>query len=301
MTDGQGPVLVVGDLMRDIMVHPKGALRRGSDRAADIRILPGGSAGNQAAWLAHFGVPVALLSRVGAADLVTLEAELDGFGIESLLRRDETALSGKLVCIVDPDGERSFFTDRGAGLNLGVEDVEGIEFGRFSAICVSGYLFFSPAGQGLGRSLIAESTRLKIPLFLDPASAGFLEDMGSDAFLGLADGATWLLPNEDEARVLTGFDERWAQLRALSKRFGNVILKCGADGVISDIDDVRFMAPSPKIEAVDTTGAGDAFLAGFLAALRSGDAPPLALDRGARAGAEACMLTGGRPPGSVAF
>ena len=289
------PVLVAGDLMRDIVVHPKGEMRRGSDQAADIRIVAGGSAANQAAWLAHFGVPVALLSRVGADDIQALAAELRGFGIESLLVADPDAHSGKLVCIVDKDGERSFYSDRGASLKLCKADAETLDLSRFGQVCLSGYLFFSPAGRELGIHLIEQCARLGIPLLLDPSSVGFLQDMGIESFLMAAEGAAYLLPNEDEARVLTGFDDRWAQLKHLRERFANVIIKCGRAGAIADLEGERFTVPSPELDVIDTTGAGDAFLAGFLAALRAGDPAPLALDRAARAGAGACMVAGGRP------
>ena len=67
-------ILVVGDVMEDVIVRPEGPLARGSDRRAAISVRPGGSAANQAAWLAHFGVAVDLVARVGMGD-VAREAE----------------------------------------------------------------------------------------------------------------------------------------------------------------------------------------------------------------------------------
>ncbi len=61
--------LVIGDVMIDIIVRPEGPIARGSDRRAAIAVQPGGSAANQAVWLARFGVGVDFVARVGAADL----------------------------------------------------------------------------------------------------------------------------------------------------------------------------------------------------------------------------------------
>ena len=62
-------ILVIGDVMTDVIVRPEGPLARGSDRRASIAFKPGGSAANQAAWLASFGVEVDFVGRVGAADV----------------------------------------------------------------------------------------------------------------------------------------------------------------------------------------------------------------------------------------
>ena len=73
---GFSRILLVGDVMTDIVVRPEGPLARGSDRRATIRIGPGGSAANQAAGLAAFGVAVDFVARVGAADVAAESARL---------------------------------------------------------------------------------------------------------------------------------------------------------------------------------------------------------------------------------
>ena len=85
---GAPRMLVIGDVMTDIIVRPEGPLARGSDRRASIAVLPGGSAANQAAWLASFGVEVDFVARVGVADVRSEAARLKAMGVTPCLVGD---------------------------------------------------------------------------------------------------------------------------------------------------------------------------------------------------------------------
>ena len=87
-------ILLIGDVMTDVIVRPEGPLARGSDRRAAIALEPGGSAANQAAWLASFGVAVDLVARVGAADLEVEAARLAEAGVTPHLVGDPSARPG---------------------------------------------------------------------------------------------------------------------------------------------------------------------------------------------------------------
>ena len=83
MTAMRAPrVLVVGDVMTDISVRLTGPIARGSDRRARISIQPGGSAATQAVWMARYGLDVAFVARVGAADFERESARLRAAGVE---------------------------------------------------------------------------------------------------------------------------------------------------------------------------------------------------------------------------
>src|SRR5271166_6939659 len=101
-------ILVIGDVMIDIIVRPEGPLSRGSDRRASIAVEPGGSAANQAAWLAAFGVAVDLVARVGDDDVEAEAARLRNAGVTPHLVGDAERQTGRLVALIDPSGERSF-------------------------------------------------------------------------------------------------------------------------------------------------------------------------------------------------
>jgi sugar/nucleoside kinase (ribokinase family) len=81
-------LLVIGDVMTDVIVRPEGPLANGSDRRARIAFRPGGSAANQAAWLASFGAKVDFVARVGLADVESETARLKAIGVAAHLAGD---------------------------------------------------------------------------------------------------------------------------------------------------------------------------------------------------------------------
>ena len=107
-------VLVVGDVMTDISVEMSGPIAWGSDRRARIFTRSGGSAANQAVWLARLGLDVDFVARVGARDVLAESERLKAYGVTPHLAADETLETGRLIALVDVLGERSFLTDRGA-------------------------------------------------------------------------------------------------------------------------------------------------------------------------------------------
>src|SRR5258705_6652289 len=108
-------VLVVGDIVTDVVAVHSGQFAIGSDTAADIRVIGGGSAANTAAWLAFVDCPVSLVGVVGtdAAGEQRL-SELRAAGVDcSAVRRSPDAPTGTVIVLAHAD-ERSFLNDRGA-------------------------------------------------------------------------------------------------------------------------------------------------------------------------------------------
>jgi len=117
---------------------------------------------------------------------------------------------------------------------------------------------------------------------VDPASTGPLGLYGADRWLADTEGATLVLPNAAEARLLTGCGDPSAAARALAARYPVAVVKLGADGALWASRDVLVHRPAHPATVVDTTGAGDAFAAGLLAAWLQDPAvdPAAALDAG---------------------
>ncbi|RDE09024.1 carbohydrate kinase family protein [Pelagibacterium lacus] len=289
-------ILVVGDVITDILVMPEGPMVRGTDTAASIRPLPGGSGANQAVWLAAMGVDAHFAGRVGAADVTRLTRYFEGQGVAAHLAGDDEQPTGTLICIVDPDGERSFLTDRGANARLAAEDLPAELLEGHGRLHVSGYALFAPTPRAAVRGLMDEAARRGIPVSIDPASTGFLAAVGPDAFLDWIAGADMVFPNADEAELLTGHADPDAQIAALLARFPRVVLKRGAAGAIyAERGRQAVTLPALDVRARDTTGAGDAFLAGFIAAQMRGETPEQALAAAIEAGARAVGTIGAQP------
>ncbi|MGB3336715.1 MAG: sugar kinase [Devosia sp.] len=289
-------VLVVGDVMTDVIVVPEGPIVKGSDRRATVRSRPGGSGANQAVWLGAMGAQVLFAARVGATDKAMYENYFRGLGVVPVLAGDREQPSGVLVTIVDPDGERSFLTDRGANLNLSPDDLPVSLLDDIGMVMVSGYSFFAPGPRAAVQTLFAAARARGIAVAVDPASVGFLVEVGASQFLDWTDGADWIFANESEAEALTGVTGCEAQMQALGERFQTVLIKRGRLGAcIGGRNGVRIMLPAPEVSVVDTTGAGDAFAAGFIAARLAGDDDATALGKGIAAGAKAVQSIGGQP------
>jgi len=286
-------ILVIGDVMTDVIVRPSGPLARGSDRRASIAFESGGSAANQAAWLAAFGVAVDFVGRVGAADVERETARLNDIGVTPRLAGDAELATGRLVALLDAAGERSFFTDRGANERLAAADIPDALVARASAIHLSGYSFFAASPREAMFDLMRRAGNT--PVSVDPASAEFLREVGAEAFLAWTRGASILFPNAEEAAVLAGSDDPEIQCARLAALYPLVVVKRGPAGCEAATRSQRWRMTAPTVEAIDTTGAGDAFLAGFLAARLQGADIGAALERAVAAGSKASTVIGARP------
>ena len=289
-------VLVVGDVMTDIIVVPEGPMVRGSDRRAKIRSKPGGSGANQAVWLGSMGTPVSFVARVGAADKPQLEAYFKGFHVDPVLIADAQQPSGMLVTIVDPDGERSFLTDRGANLALSPSDMPVWLLDQTRLVLMSGYSYFAEVPRAAVMWLTSQAAERGIGFAVDAASVGFIREVGASNFLEWTRGASVLFCNRDEAFALSGVTEIGEQMAVLGRTAQRIVIKLGPGGAaLGNANGVVLTLPAPEVEVVDTTGAGDAFAAAFVTAELNGETSETALAAGIAAGSEAVRNIGGQP------
>jgi len=152
-------VLVIGDVMTDIVARADGPIAFGADRRAAIRLLPGGSGANQAAWLAAEGADVVFAGRVGRADREHQAALLSRHRVRSALAADGERPTGTLVTLVSADGERSFLTDRAANENLTRADIPDALLDGIGWVHVSGYAFFAESPRTAVIDLLGEARR----------------------------------------------------------------------------------------------------------------------------------------------
>ena len=290
-------ILVIGDVMTDVIVRPHGPLLRGSDRAATIRSMPGGSGANQAAWIGHLGGRVAFAGRVGAADAGAQAAELRRHGVVPHLAADDELPTGRLVTLLDPDGERSFLTDRGANAALCRDDFPDALLEGVRLLHISGYSLFAEAPRAAVLEFAAAAGRRGVPVTFDAGSAGFLAETGAERFLAWTHGADTLFANAAEADALAGCADPAGQFARLAPHYQTVVIKRGAAGADAAARHGPIVAAAAaSLDATDTTGAGDAFLAAFLLVRLAGGDLHACLAAGVRHGTIAAGLLGGRPP-----
>lgn len=285
-------ILVVGDVIDDVIVVPHGPIRPDTDTISDIRSSAGGSAGNTAVWLGHGGASVAFVGMVNQADVARHSAEFERFGVEPRLQGHAALPTGAIVILVDGD-TRSMLTSRGANDSI---DLDSVSVDGFAALHLTGYSLFTREDAAPVAALIARARAAGLAVSVDPGSAGFLLDYGVERFLTAIDGATILVPNLEEARVLTGLSDARQAAAALAARVGTVAVTLDRAGAIVAVGAGAPVAvPAVAASMVDPTGAGDAFTAGFLAELLvSGDAVAAA-EAGASLAAVAVSELGARP------
>lgn len=291
-------VLVIGDVMTDIVVKPEGPTAVGADTRATIRWLPGGSGANQAAWLAAEGVSVRFAARVGRADHAAQLTALQEQGVDARLAIDDDLPTGQIVTLASPE-ERSFFTDRGANEALRRADLPDALLDGVDLVQLSGYVLFNPGPRAAALDFLAEAKRRGIPFTVDPSSWSFLREVGPENFLIWTEGAGICFPNKVEAAVLAGSDDLGEQLARLAQFYPLAVIKRGTEEALAveRATGRRWSVPVPKVAAIDASGGGDAFLAGFVGAHLKGEGIEACLRRGAELGARAAMTLGGRPPG----
>ena len=288
-------VVVVGDLATDVVVLLEGSPAPGSDRPAAIRSRGGGAGANVAVHLARLGTPVTFAGCVGDDAAGTgLVAELAAAGVTPAVRTVAGAATGTIVSLVEPGGQRSMLADRGANLALEPADVPVPVPGGH--LHLSGYSLFAPGPRAAGLAALAAARAAGCTVSVDPASTGPLAAYGVRRWLADTAAATLVLPNADEARLLTGCADPAAAARALAAHHPIAVVTLGADGALWADGGRLVHRPAHPATVVDTTGAGDAFTAGLLAVWltdQDGD-PAAALEAGLAQAAAVVVRPGAR-------
>lgn len=291
--------MVVGDLVTDVVAVPSGPVGEGTDTTATISLTGGGAGANTAAWLAHAGQPVTLVTAVGtdpAAEQRT--AELRSVGVVCAVARYPYP-TGTVVVISD-SVERTMLCDRGANAALRPDDVDRALHESPDAVYLhlSGYPLLDPRSRAAGRHALAVAREAGLTVSVDAASAAPLRQVGGFEFLTWVRGVDLLFANRDEAAVLVGEHRDGDLARELTRHVGAAVVKLGGRGAAwSRGTDRPVAVPAVPARVVEVTGAGDAFAAGALVAWLSGSRPEDVLAAGARLGAQAVSRIGARPPG----
>ncbi|MFG1817671.1 carbohydrate kinase family protein [Kribbella sp. NPDC049174] len=253
-----GALVCIGDLVEDVVVWSDGVPRAGTDNPARIRRTRGGSASNVAAFASSLGTPVRFIGRVGDDPIGdALVRELAMAGVDARVQRQ--GRTGTIVLIVDGTGERTMYPDRAAAAQLAdVADswISGAAAVHLSAYSLEGSRPVLHQASGIAR---AEGAILTI----DASSVALIDTVGPATFRDLISTLqpTYLFANSAEA-------DR-GSLRELAGPCTTVVVKNGVDPTeVHFAGDRSATVRVPPVDEVrDTTGAGDAFAAGFLSAV----------------------------------
>jgi sugar/nucleoside kinase (ribokinase family) len=262
--------------MLDVVLAPSRALEQGTDVPGRVAFRQGGSAANTARWLARLGARTTLVCAVGRdGEGRALVRALEGDGVRVRATRVAGDRTGRIGVLVAAGGERSFVADRGAADRLSPGDVDGATRAfRADLLHLPAYsLLGAPLGLA-GRRAIEVARAAGAIVSVDLSSVGpLLADGRRSAVRLIRDAAPDVLfATREEAEAIAGRRDL-SSLRDLAPL---VVVKRGRQGasVLASAPDgpMSWDVATTALEATDTTGAGDAFDAGFLVAWLSADA-----------------------------
>jgi ribokinase len=253
-------VVVVGSVNADLVVSVARLPRAGETVAGGTFARHGGGKGaNQAVAAARAGARVAMVGAVGADELgdeAVRELAAEGIDVSAVARLDGVA-TGVAAIVVDAAGENQIAVASGANAQLG-GDAVGAALARLlttaRGVVLLGHEVPEAAVVAGARAALAAGWQV----VLNPAPARPLPDTLAGVLM---------TPNADEARELAGVDDVEAAARALGAR---VLVTLGADGALLLDEGVAERLPAPRVEVVDTTGAGDTVNGALAAELAAG-------------------------------
>lgn len=303
-------VLVLGDLVLDVVLVPDQPIEAGTDVPGTVGFRQGGSAANTARWLARLGMETQLVCAVGRDGAGrSLVAQISRDGVRVRAARVAGYRTGRIGVLVAPTGERSFVADRRAALALRPDHLRSDWFTGLDLIHVPGYSLMGEPIAAAARAGVRYARAGGAIVSTDLSSIGPLLAHGRRAARDLIASIApdILFATEAEAQAFLG---RYAA-DGMIEHASVVVIKRGVRGARvvareADGNIIRFDVATAQLAAGDTTGAGDAFAAGFLGgwltARAAGRTLPDALHRATVTGhrAAARQLTQARqelPPG----
>jgi len=220
----------------------------------------GGSAANTVHGLAQMGIQTAFIGKVGTDDLGTFfKNDLIEAGIQPYLLQSDTP-SGKAIALVSPDSERTFATCLGAAVELCADDILDSMFDGYQILHIEGYLV---QNHQLIESAVKMAKKKGLKVSLDMASYNVVAENIDFLKNMVANYVDILFANEDEARSFTGLEAEQA-LEYIANHCEYAIVKIGKQGSLIKHGTETARVGIIGIDAIDTTGAGDLYAAGFL-------------------------------------
>ena len=251
------------DVVAQIPTTPH-ELHLGNDTRTIISTHGGGAGGNVASWLAVLGNDVTMVGRIGndaAGSAITAEFDALGISYGDIVKED--LHTGVVVCLVDPSGERTMLADNGANAGLAISDLPALD--GVDAIYLTGYAPLAPLSREGVLEMVRTINSREIPIIFDPATVGGMQGVPVEEILSWCALMDAVIMNEEEAIYLSGLSDLESALNFFVELTPRAIIKRGSAGAIGLERGGQIISVAATTSTVvDTTGAGDAFAAGFI-------------------------------------
>lgn len=286
---GSTKVVVIGSSNTDMTIKAERLPKPGETILGGVFVMgPGGKGANQAVAARRLGADVSFICKVGKdifGDNAIEGYRKEGIDTSRILRSDKA--SGTALILVDAKAENCISVAPGANGDLTPEDIDSVA----DVIRSAGYLILQleiPVESVLRAARIAHEAGVYV--ILNPAPACPLPRE-------LFSYVSLITPNQTESALLTGVEDDLdaAVDRLMEMGVKDVVVTLGSKGSMVVSEGTRTFVPSQKVNAVDTTAAGDTFCGYFLAAVSAGKSVQTALQEASAASALAVSRTGAAP------
>ena len=312
--DDRHMIVGIGSALVDILSHEEdeflektGAVKGGMilvdkdyiERTLEIStssavVVPGGSACNTVVGVGKLGGAARFIGKCGNGQMGKLiENDLRQQNVEPALFQSDSP-TGRVLSIITPDAQRTMFTYLGASAETRPEEISVKIFEGAAVVHVEGYLLFNPE---LIQAALTAAKKAGAKVSLDLASFTVVEESKELLEQLVEKFVDILIANEDEAFAFTGYSDERLALDSLSKKASIAVLKVGPRGsYISHAGRNIRIDSMGDGNALDTTGAGDLWAAGFLYGLVKGYPLEKCGRLGSACGYEVCQVIGTKIP-----
>jgi sugar/nucleoside kinase (ribokinase family) len=257
-------------------------------------MVSGGSACNTVVGIGKLGGEARFVGKCGRGEMGQFfENELKRQNVEPFLFRSNSP-TGRVLSIITPDTQRSMFTFLGASADALPEDISEQCFKNAAIVHIEGYLLFN---SDLILKVLKTAKACGALVSLDLPSYNVVKESHEllrhivETFVDI------LMANEDEALAYTGHSDQTRAVKALAEKVDIAVLKLGAKGsAIAHNNEILPILPAGNGYAIDTTGAGDLWAAGFLYGLVRGYPLEKCGELGSVCGHEVCQVLGANIP-----
>ncbi len=266
------------------------------EHIGDFSRASGGSAANSMIAIARLGGSAHLTCQVaddenGAFFL----QDLQQCGVRFNQRGQSRAgTTGTCLVLITPDAERTMNTCLAISDQLSIQNLEEEPFGEAGWLYLEGYLATSDSGRQAAVQYAQQARQQQIPVALSLSDPGIVQHFYSQLAEMAEGGIQLLFGNLAEALTWTGSSGLTDACRELDTKFPEYAITLGAEGALVAREGQRWQIPAPRVNAVDTNGAGDAFAGIYLHARNQGLQPPAAASLACFAAAQVVTQMGPR-------
>lgn len=278
--------LVIGRVGMDLSPEPPGTA---IEDATQVMVAMGGSSANIAAGLVKFGARAALVTRVSddAIGRYCLN-QLAAYGVDATHVRPVGGENRNSLALYESrvaDHNSVIYRNGAADFQMSIADVEAVDYSQYGALITAGTVFAAePSRTAAFRAFeLARAAGLPVIFDVDYRPYSWPSPQVAEDVLSKAGALSDIIVANDEefGFMAGGIDKGLAKARALAESSASIVVyKMGPEGAVTFADGAELHTGIYKVDALKPTGAGDSFMAGFLASLADGRALKEAVLRG---------------------